>query len=440
MKWFETASLYQIYPFGLLGAEHENTGTEIQHRLPRLEQWIPHWKKLGVTTLLFNPLFESDAHGYDTRDMRVVDKRLGSNEDLEHLCKKLHEAGFHVLFDGVFNHVGRNFFAFQDVLKNREGSQYRDWFHINFGGNNQLNDGLWYEPWEGYLNLVKLNVMHPDVQRYIFDSIREWKQRYGIDGLRLDVAYTINPDFIRALHHFCLGLDPDFFLLGEMIHGDYKRLLQPDLCHSVTNYECAKGLVSAFNCHNLFEIAHSLQRQFNNEPWALYHGINTLNAFVDNHDINRAASAVQQPEHLPLVYTIMFTMPGIATIYYGSEWGVKGMRTSHSDYEIRQAFDKPEWNSLTDHLARLTRIRAEHEALACGAYRTVLLTNEQFIFERRCDQERVLIAVNCSPNEFVAHFDADCGLAEELLTGEKQDFGGGTRLPGYSARIWKMER
>lgn len=160
--WAEESVIYQIYPLGMCGAPFENDGVQA-HRILRVQEWIPHLEKLGITAVLFNPLFESDTHGYNTRDYRKVDVRLGTNEDLKKVCGALHEAGIRVIFDGVFNHVGRGFGPFQDVLKNREGSPYRDWFYIHFDGNDGYNDGLWYEGWEGNYDLVKLNLDNPAV-------------------------------------------------------------------------------------------------------------------------------------------------------------------------------------------------------------------------------------------------------------------------------------
>lgn len=437
--WYNESTIYQIYPLGLLGAERENTREVPEHRILGLRKWIPHLQKLGFNTLLFNPLFESDAHGYDTRDMRLLDKRLGTNEDLATVCRELREAGFRLMFDGVFNHVGRGFWAFQDVIRNKWNSPYKDWFHINFDGDNAYGDGFYYEGWEGHFNLVKLNLYNQEVRQYIFDSVREWKEKYGISGLRLDVAYTLDPDFLKALHRFCLEMDPEFFLLGEMIHGDYKRIMNPEMCHSATNYECAKGVLSAFNSKNLFEIAHSLQRQFNNEPWALYHGVMTLLSFADNHDLNRAASVINDKKYLPLVYTLLYTQPGIPAIYYGSEWAAEGVRGEGNDYGIRPYFAAPDWNALTDLIAKLNKIRRSSKALAYGEYRTVHLNNQQFLFERKTEGERLITAINMADEPVTVHFDAGCGQAEDLLTGRRHDFGGGSELPPCSAQLWLME-
>ena len=434
--WAFESVFYQIYPLGFCGAPKENDGATVP-RIKKVLEWIPHLKRLNVDAVYFSPVFESDRHGYDTRDYRKLDCRLGTNDDFKEVCDALHQNGIRVVLDGVFNHVGRGFWAFQDVLKNRENSPYKDWFYLNFGGNNGYNDGLWYEGWEGHFELVKLNLQNPAVADYLFQSVEGWVKEFDIDGLRLDVAYSLDENFLRRLRSFCDGLKADFFLLGEMLHGDYNRLMNDEMLHSATNYECYKGLYSAFNSKNLFEIAHSLLRQFGPEQWTLYKGKHLL-SFVDNHDVTRVASILQNPAHLPLIYALMFTMPGIPCVYYGSEWGTEG-RKEEGDDALRPCFEGPQWTELTDFIAKLAAVKRQEKALCYGDFNKVLLTNEQFIFERQIDGERILVALNASDGAFDAHFDARAGRATDLLTGESHDFGGGSTLPPYSAAVWKVE-
>ena len=435
--WFEESVFYQIYPLGLCGAPRENDGGT-EPRILKLLDWVPHIKKLGADAVYFCPVFESDAHGYDTRDYTKLDGRLGTNADFARVCAALHAAGIRVVLDGVFNHVGRGFWAFRDVLEKREASPYRDWFHIDFGGNSGYNDGLWYEGWEGHNELVKLNLCNPAVVEHQFQAIRSWVERFDIDGLRLDVAYCLSPDYLRQLRSFTQNLKPDFVLVGETLHGDYSRWMGPELCHSVTNYECYKGLWSSFNSLNLFEIAHSLNLQFGPEQWTLYKGAHLL-SFLDNHDVTRIASQLTDPDHLRPAYALMFGMPGVPAVYYGSEWGIQGEKRD-GDAALRPALEKPEWNDLTDFIAKLARAKRNSPALCRGGYRNVLLTNRQLIFERACPEERVLVAINADHQPFHAHFDAGCGQAVDLISGQTHDFGGGSQLPPCSAFFWKMER
>lgn len=436
--WFDEAVIYQIYPLGLCGAPEDNDGVETP-RILRLLDWVDHIQNTGADTVLLNPVFDSDRHGYDTRDYNRVDPRLGRGEDLARVCGAFHDAGLRVMLDGVFNHVGRGFWAFKDVQEKRWDSPYKDWFHINFDGNTDRNDGFWYEAWEGHNELVKLNLWNPAVVSHQFDAVRSWVDRYGIDGLRLDVAYCLPPEYLKQLRSFANTLKPDFVLMGETLHGDYNRWMGPELCHSVTNYECYKGLWSAFNSMNMFEIGHSLARQFGPEQWTLYKGAHLL-SFLDNHDVNRIASQLANPEHLRPAYALMFGMPGVPAVYYGSEWGIQGSKGRGSDAALRPALERPESTDLTEWISKLARAKRESRALCYGDYRNVVLTNQQIIFERRCDGERVLVAVNAGGQSYTAHFDAGCGTAVDLITGAGHDFGGGSELPPYSARFWKMER
>lgn len=436
--WAEESVFYQIYPLGFTGAPFENDGV-LEHRIRKVLAWIPHMTRLGINALYFSPVFESDTHGYNTRDYRRIDVRLGTNEDFKEVVAALHENGIKVVLDGVFNHVGRGFGPFQDVLQNRERSPYTSWFYrIAFDGDSPYHDGLWYEGWEGNYDLVKLNLRNEDVVRYLLDSVGFWMDEFDIDGLRLDVAYSLDEDFVRRLRAYCDGRKQDFFLVGEMLHGDYNRLVNDAMLHSATNYECYKGLYSSFNSMNLFEINHSLLRQFGPENWTLYKGKHLL-SFVDNHDVTRAASILQNKRHLPLLYALLFGMPGIPCIYYGSEWGALGEK-SQGDPALRPCFDAPEWNELTDYIAALVRAKKESRALNWGSFRSVVLTNRQCIFERCTEGERVLVAINADENEYTAHFDAGCGRAVDLITGEEHDFGGGSLLSAYSAYFWKTER
>ena len=435
--WYEESVFYQIYPLGFCGAPFENDG-KLEKRILKVLDWIPHMKKLGINAIYFSPVFESDTHGYNTRDYGLIDKRLGTNDDFKKVVKALHKEGIRVVLDGVFNHVGRGFWAFKDVQEKKWDSPYKDWFHISFDGNSNYNDGFWYEGWEGNYDLVKLNLRNPAVIDHILDIVNYWIDFFDIDGLRLDVAYCLDHEFLRRLREFTDSKKNDFFLLGEVLHGEYGRMLNDMHLHSLTNYQCYKGIYSSFNSANMFEIMHSLMRLFGPEDWTVCRGAHLL-SFADNHDVTRIASILSDERNLPLVYTLVYTMPGIPCVYYGSEWGTKA-RKEDGDPALRVSFDKPEWNSLTDHIAKLSEIKKNSNALNYGGLRIVVLTNKQCIFERNSGDQRVLVAINMDDNPYTAHFDAGCGQAKELISGTIHDFGGGSTLAPKSSEIWLMER
>ena len=431
--WAYESVFYQIYPLGFCGAPYDNDDV-LTHRILKVNDWIPHIKKLGASAIYFSPVFESDTHGYNTRDYTTIDKRLGTNEDFANVCSNLHNEGIKVVLDGVFNHVGRGFWAFQDVLKTRENSAYVNWFaRIDFNGNSNYNDGLWYEGWEGCYDLVKLNLYNEDVIQHIFKAIKGWVNEFDIDGLRLDVAYCLNHDFLRRLRSFCDSLKPDFFLLGETLHGDYNQIMNDEMLHSVTNYECYKGLYSSFNCMNMFEINHSLLRQFGPENWTLYKGKHLL-SFVDNHDVTRVASILNNANHLPLIYTLAFGMPGIPCVYYGSEWGATGKKED-GDPALRVSFDTPIWNDLTTFISKLAVAKKSSNALNYGNFSSIVLTNEQCIFLRQYNDERVLVAINASEHPYFASFNIGTDTCTDLISGSEIKLNNGMELPGYSSFI-----
>lgn len=433
--WYQDSVFYQIYPFGFCGAPDGNDGVAV-NRIGKIIDWIPHLQTIGIGALYLCPIFESDAHGYDTRDYAKVDCRLGSNQNFAEVCGALHTAGIRVVLDGVFNHVGRGFWAFRDVQQKREQSAYKDWFHLNFSGNSSYNDGFWYEGWEGHFNLVTLNLQNPQVVEYLFSCIRGWVEQFGIDGLRLDVAYLLDPAFLRRLRSFCDSLRPDFFLIGESIHGDYNQIVNSEMLHSCTNYECFKGIFSSFNDRNLFEIAYSLNRQFGPEQWTIYKGLPLL-SFVDNHDVARLASNLKEPGQLKAAYGLLFGMPGIPCIYYGSEWGATGEKTAGSDAALRPCFSQPLENDLTEYISLLCGIRKSNSALGYGDYRQLYLTNLQFAFLREYQGNRVMVSINIDASPLTASVPTT-GAMTNLLDGSDSFCNGNLVMPPHSAVFYRM--
>ena len=292
-KWYEEAIFYHIYPLGLLGAPKTHTEEGVTHRLRELDEWVPHMKELGITATYIGPLFESTTHGYDTKDYRQVDSRLGDNEDFRRFVKLCHDHGIRVVVDGVFNHTGREFFAFQDIQKNRENSPYRYWYQdVSFEGNTHYNDGFYYKAWHNCFELANLNLWDRGVKDYLLDVVRFWSDEFDIDGIRLDCADCLQFDFMKELRWVTSQKKADFWLMGEVIHGDYARWVNDEMLHSVTNYELWKGLYSGHNDHNYFEIAHTIRRQFDANG-GIYKGCR-LYTFVENHDVDRIVDKLNE--------------------------------------------------------------------------------------------------------------------------------------------------
>ena len=433
--WAYEGIFYQIYPIGFCGAPTANDGKTVS-RILKLKDWSSYLESLGISSILLNPIFESDNHGYDTRDYKKIDCRLGTNKDFAEVCKDLHAHNVKIVLDGVFNHVGRGFWAFKDVQEKKWDSPYKDWFCINFDGNSCYNDGFWYEGWEGHFELVKLNLANSAVVDYLLECVKGWIDEFDIDGLRLDVAYCLDRNFMKRLRSFCQELKPDFALIGEVLFGDYNQIVNDEMLHSCTNYECYKGIYSSFNSMNMFEIAHSLNRQYGPEQWCIYRGKHLM-SFVDNHDVTRIASILTNKNHLPLTYGLLLGMPGVPCIYYGSEWGEEGVRAPNNDYALRPCFEEPKPNELTEEIKKMIHVRTGSNALCHGSYRNVVLTNHQLIFERRTDDERMLVAINASDAPFTAHNGELGGTMTDLLTGNEIQMSGQLEMPPYSVQYLK---
>lgn len=399
-SWADDAVFYHIYPLGLCGAPRRNDFSQPpQPRLEQLFPWLDHIQALGATALYLGPLFESTAHGYDTADYYQVDRRLGDRAVLARLAREVHRRGMRLIFDGVFNHVGRDFWAFQDVQRNRQASPYRDWFQgLDFSRTSPYGDPFAYEGWNGHYDLVKLNLAHGDVRAHLFDAVRAWVSDFEIDGLRLDAAEELAPDFLQALAAHCRALRSDFWLMGELIHGDYRHLTNAAMLDSATNYELHKSLYSSHVDANYFELAHALDRQ--SGAHGLYRELN-LYTFVDNHDVDRVASRLKDAAHLYSLYCLLFAIPGIPSIYYGSEWGLLGKRTEHSDDALRpalaleQAASFPQPN-LPREINRLAALRRSLAALRHGSYTTLHVAPQQLAFLRDHPDGAVVVAANAA--------------------------------------------
>ena len=396
MAWYDSAVFYHIYPLGLCGCPHDNNG-EQAHRFDKITEWSDHAKRIGCNAIYIGPLFESGSHGYDTIDYRKVDGRLGTNDEFKAYVKHCHQNGMKVIVDGVFNHTGRGFFAFQDIKQYREGSRYRDWYcNVNFWGNNEYNDGFSYDNWGGHNLLVKLNMWNQDVKNYLFDTVRFWITEFDIDGIRLDAADVLDFGFMRDLRGVCDSMKQEFWLMGEVIHGDYSRWANAGMLNSVTNYELHKGLFSGHNDHNYFEIAHSVKRLLGivGDKIRLY-------TFVDNHDVARIYSKLNNKAHLANVIMLLYTLPGIPSVYYGSEFGIEGDKQYGSDWNLRPDLDLSVFDEHADlpklHTA-LGKVKARFPELTWGDYKELNLTTRQYAFARILDGKAVITALNNDDN------------------------------------------
>ncbi|WP_026888455.1 alpha-amylase family glycosyl hydrolase [Clostridium beijerinckii] len=419
--WIRESIFYQFYTLGFCGVLEPGKEYDKRNRLNKIEEWIPHLREMRINAVYFSPIFESSYHGYDTKDYYKIDERLGTNEDFKELCGQLHKNDIKIILDGVFNHVGREFWAFKDVQRNGVNSKYCNWFaDLNFNSKSPMGDEFNYQSWNGCYDLVKLNLRNKEVINHLLQAVSTWIDEFDIDGLRLDAADSIDFEFFKVLKNFVESKKKDFWLMGEVIHGDYNKWANPESLDSVTNYECYKGIYSSHNDKNYFEIAYSLNRLFGSG--GIYKNLCLYN-FVDNHDVNRLASTLKKSEYIYNSYILLYTMPGVPSVYYGSEYGLKGVKGNGTDLPLRPELElgriDEQDNKLFELVKKLGNIRINSEALKYGDYEQVIVKNEQFVFSRNTDNDRVYIILNLSDKESVLEFRLPFEKGIDLLDENK---------------------
>ena len=258
---------------------------------------------------------------------------------------------------------------------------------------------------------------------YLLDVIRFWMDEFDIDGIRLDCADCLDFDFMKELRRVTTQKKADFWLMGEVIHGDYSRWANDDVLHSVTNYELHKGLYSGHNDYNYFEIAHTVRRLFD-EGGGICRG-RKLYSFTDNHDVDRLMSKLKRKEDYYPVQMLLYTLPGIPSIYYGSEWGIEGRKNGGDDSPMRPEIDikkKSEMdNEYSAYIARLGKIHKENPEISHGRYKELMLKNRQYAFGKILDSSMVLVAVNNDDAPAAVEVNTGFGsnVATDLFSGEE---------------------
>lgn len=409
---FHDKFFYHIYPLGLSNAPKNNDFCQpAGNCFEILTSDLDRIRELGCNALYIGPVFESTKHGYDTIDYYYVDRRLGNNEKFKNFCQTAHEKGFSIVLDAVFNHTGRDFFAFRHIISNGAASPYKDWYlNLNFNRKSCYGDCFDYDGWAGCMDLVKLNLKNQDVQNHIFGAVKFWIEEFGIDGLRLDAADVMDKEFLDKLGNFCRSLKPDFWLMGEVVHGDYNEWTRDGRIDSVTNYQIYNSLWASVNERNFFDLSYNLQREFGNEKGIYKYA--PLYTFLDNHDVNRLCSVLKNPQkQLYVVYGLMFAIPGIPSVYYGSELGIKGTRNQDGDYQLRPSlppftpvpdFARPDFDAvfLYSAISSFAKVRKNSLALQLGNYEEEFVSNRHFAFSRTYapadgTKEKVFVLCNC---------------------------------------------
>ena len=369
--WVDHLIGWHVYPLGFVGAPARLESQEVSHRLAHLGAWLDHAVALGCSSLALGPVFSSASHGYDTLDYFTIDPRLGDDDDFDHLLQAAHARGLSVLLDGVFNHVSRRNRIVQDAQSAGPDSDAGRMVRWCAGR---------LDVFEGHSDLVALNHDNPAVREHVTRIMNYWCGR-GVDGWRLDAAYSVNPEFWAAVLPPVREKHPDVWIFGEVIHGDYAGIVRASGMDSVTQYELWKGIWSSIESRNFFELDHALGRH--NE----FSDAFTPMTFVGNHDVTRIASRVGQ-DGAVLATAILATIGGIPLIYYGDELASRGVKEERfgGDDDIRPVFpaSPADLSNLGADTLRahqsLLGLRRRHPWLVDARTESLDLTNERYVY------------------------------------------------------------
>ncbi|EPI46653.1 alpha amylase, catalytic domain protein [Gardnerella vaginalis JCP8151B] len=433
-RWLKEAVVYNIFPDSFADSKRgisciakdyfdEKTGQTLHTRLGGTIRGIienlDYIEDLGFNCLYLNPIFKAaEYHRYDLLDYYHVCPNLGTDDDFRELVSEVHNRGMHIIIDGVFNHSSWYFFAFDDVVKNGENSQYKDWFYgLKFpvvrpkDGERPNYTCFAYER-----KMPKLNTSNPKVRDYFMDVCRYWLEDFDVDGWRLDVANEVDKDFWRAFRTVAKKTKKDSVLIAE-IWENSERWLQGDMFDSTMNYEFRKV------CRDFFAFGKINAREFNSRfvdmllryPFPIVQGQLNL---LDSHDVSRFRSlcaqnsadsgdSCEQDKRFRLAELCLLTSVGTPSVFYGDELGVVGFE--ECDYRAAMPWANPVKDNR-DLFRELINLRRSNDCFSHGNFR-VLDYDERgkFVFARETDSKRVVVALNAF-NESNDSFSAlpDC--------------------------------
>lgn len=410
--WVQDAVFYQIFPdrfangdtrndprdlkpWGSPPTQHGFQGGDLRGIINRLDYLMD----LGVNALYLNPIFLSTStHRYNTLDYYQIDPRLGSMADFRALLDAAHDNDLRVVLDGVFNHSGRGFFAFNDLLENQENSVYRDWYHVKRFPVDAYTagDADSYLGWWGLKSLPKFNTTNPDVRKYLLRVARYWIEQ-GIDGWRLDVPNEIDDDsFWAEFRETVKSANPEAYLMGEIWTADprwvgdthFDGLMHYPLRETILEFLNGSFMTAAQFADKVEGYLKLYPRQ---NVYAMY-------LPLGSHDTERLMTVLKDLRKVRLAFAFQFAYPGSPAIYYGDEVGLQGGK----DPDCRRAFptDPAAWNNdLRKWVQLLATLRRRLTPLRRGEFHRLFLEDKRrvYAFARSLGREHVLVALNGGP-------------------------------------------
>ena len=459
--WLTGAVFYQIFPDRFANGDVSNDPANVYSwsKLPSLYSYfggdlsgiqrkLDYIQDLGVNAIYLNPIFQSAApHRYHTTDYYRIDPKLGTMEDFHALLDEVHRRGMKLILDGVFNHCGRGFFAFNDLLENQEFSPYKDWFHVKHFPIDAFSPGeaVDYLAWWNIKSLPKFNTDNPEVRKYLLGVARYWIEQ-GIDGWRLDVPNEIDDDaFWAGFRREVRAANPDAALIGEIWEIN-PRWVGSGHFDGLMNYPVRDAVLDLLKWRNgITQFVERIENVMNAYPWendlVMYNTLGT-------HDTKRVRTYLDGDlKRVALAFTFLTAYPGLPAFYYGDEVGLEGDK----DPDSRRTFpwDEKDWAmDLRNLVKKLISVRKTSLAIQTGTYQRVWVDEGMrgYAFVRQVDGEGVLVVLNASDKPMKTEIPVDGlgwkdGSVTDLIQGGEFKVEGArlhVELPGYGG-VWLAE-
>ena len=434
-EWAANKVVYQIFPSRY--AASKPVDKELWYKAPitfmdnlhgDLRGIIDHLdyiRELGIDVIYMTPIFKSDSsHKYDTIDYYQIDPSFGTAEDLRELVQKAHQYGMKVVLDAVFNHTGREFFAFKDILENKEKSKYLDWYFIDkFPLDNEHGQAPNFKCFGYYGGMPKLNLKNPEVEKYVTDVACYWLKECDIDGWRMDVGDEISHYFWKHFRRAVKAVKKDALIIGEIWHyaGDF---LEGDEWDTVMNYPFYLNLIDLLadekiGVSRFIQNFGYMKGRLNKKCYPLMWNL------IDSHDTARFLNLCnnKQKQHLAAAFQLL--MPGMPMIYYGDELAMPGADASdcrrgmYWDEEYRD-------NEMLEWYKRLIQVRRTHACIVEGELAETITRDEDgtIVLIRKNTEETMALIFNCSSdtkefNEYAGQYNL---LGESIFDGKVDGF------------------
>ena len=438
-EWAANKVAYQIFPSRY--AASQPVDKELWYKAPitftdnlhgdirGIIDHLDYIRDLGIDVIYLTPIFKSDScHKYDTIDYYQIDPSFGTAEDLRELVQKAHQYGIKVVLDAVFNHTGRDFFAFKDILENKEKSKYLDWYFIDkFPLDNESGQAPNFKCFGYYSGMPKLNLKNPEVEKYVTDVACYWLKECDIDGWRMDVGDEISHYFWKHFRRAVKAVKKDALIIGEIWHyaGDF---LEGDEWDTVMNYPFYLNLIDLLadekiGVSRFIQNLGYMKGRLNKKCYPLMWNL------IDSHDTARFLHLCnnKQKQHLAAAFQLL--MPGMPMIYYGDELAMPGAndpdcrRGMYWDEEYRD-------NGMLEWYKRLIQVRRTHACIVEGELAETITRDEDgtIVLIRKNTEETVALIFNCSNdtkefNEYAGQYNL---LGESVFDG---------KVEGYDAAV-----